>query len=55
MIKEINDAHWLIQNATAGPYMVVMSTSMFTDVIEMLMQQPSIIAGILVYDNVTER
>lgn len=55
MIKEIHDAHWLLQNATAGPYMVVLSTSLFSDVIELLMEQPAIVAGIVVHDNITER
>ncbi|CAH0600525.1 unnamed protein product [Chrysodeixis includens] len=54
MIKEINDAQWLVQNASAGPYMAVVSTAQFYDVIEIFMQQPANVAGILLYDNATD-
>ncbi|KAJ8734054.1 hypothetical protein PYW07_014605 [Mythimna separata] len=53
MIKEIIDVQWLMQNATAGPYMVVVSTHLFPDVIEHILEKPAIIAGILLHDNAT--
>nr|XP_021182920.2 nicastrin [Helicoverpa armigera] len=53
MIKDISDAQWLMQNASAGPYMAVVSTAMFYDVYELLLSQPALIAGVLLHDNVT--
>ncbi|KAH9634004.1 hypothetical protein HF086_001206 [Spodoptera exigua] len=54
IIKDITDAHWLMENATAGPYMAVVSTGLFYDVFELLFKQPDLIAGILLYDNATK-
>lgn len=53
MLKEFNDVQWLMQNATAGPYMVVVSTYLFSNVIERILEKPDIIAGILLHDNAT--
>lgn len=55
MIKDVSDAQWLVENSTAGPYMAVVSTAQFNDVIELLMEQPANVAGILLYDNITNR
>lgn len=54
MIKDVTDAHWLVENATAGPYMAVVSTALFYDVFDLLFKQPELIAGILLYDNATK-
>ncbi|KAL0850203.1 hypothetical protein ABMA28_012067 [Loxostege sticticalis] len=51
MIKEINDALWLTQNGTAGPYIAVVSTALFHDIIEEFMNNPTNVAGILVYED----
>ncbi|XP_028165735.1 nicastrin [Ostrinia furnacalis] len=51
MIKELNDAIWLTQNATSGLYMAVVSTALFQDVIEEFLSHPENVAGILVYEN----
>lgn len=55
MLKEFNDVQWLLQNATAGPYMVVVSTYLFSDVIEHILEKPDIVAGMLLHDNATGR
>lgn len=55
MIKEINDALWLTQNASAGPYIAVVSTSLFHDVVDELINYPKNVAGILVYENANQR
>ncbi|XP_075985469.1 nicastrin [Anticarsia gemmatalis] len=53
MIRGVEDAQWLVQNSTAGPYMAVVSTALFYDVIELFMDQPAYISGVLLYDNAT--
>ncbi|XP_069354444.1 nicastrin isoform X1 [Maniola hyperantus] len=53
MIYNISDAQWLVRNGSAGPYMAVVSTSLYYDVIELLLQEPDNIAGVLLYDNAT--
>ncbi|XP_045760866.1 nicastrin isoform X3 [Maniola jurtina] len=53
MIYNISDAQWLVHNGSAGPYMAVVSTALYYDVIELLLQEPDNIAGILLYDNAT--
>lgn len=55
MIKEVSDAEWVALNASAGPYVPVVSTSQFHDVIEVFMENPDNIAGILLYENITTR
>lgn len=50
MIDGIGDAKWIITEALAGPYMAVVNTSLFDDVIELFMENPEKIAGVLVYD-----
>lgn len=55
MINDISDTAWLVNNATAGPYMAVVSTSMFLDVIDLFLLTPDNIAGILVYQNGSTR
>lgn len=55
MIREVNDAKWLSQNATAGPYMAVVSTLLFPDVVDELLEYPENVAGILLYENATKR
>ncbi|CAH2068575.1 unnamed protein product, partial [Iphiclides podalirius] len=55
MINDISDAQWLAHNASAGPYMAVVSTALFHDVIELVMANPANTAGILIYHNSTMR
>ncbi|CAH2267190.1 jg2922 [Pararge aegeria aegeria] len=53
MIYNISDAQWLVHNSSAGPYMAVVSTTLYYDIIEILLRYPDNIAGILLYDNAT--
>ncbi|XP_072936066.1 nicastrin [Epargyreus clarus] len=55
MIREENDALWLVHNSTAGPYIAVVNTALFGDVIELLLAEPDNVAGVLLYDNATVR
>ncbi|XP_045455287.1 nicastrin [Melitaea cinxia] len=55
MIQNVSDAQWLVHNSSAGPYMAVVSTWLFYDIIEILMHHPENVAGVLLYDNVTMR
>ncbi|CAK1548578.1 unnamed protein product [Leptosia nina] len=55
MIKEISDAQWLISNSSAGPYVAVVSTSLFNNIIDLLIAEPNHVAGVLLYDNSTTR
>lgn len=55
MISNISDAQWMIYNSSAGPYVAVVNTIVFNEVIELFMQEPSNVAGILLYENATER
>lgn len=50
MITDVNDAKWLVTDATAGPYMAIVNTSLFNNVIELFMEKPENIAGVLIYD-----
>ncbi|KOB70276.1 Nicastrin [Operophtera brumata] len=50
MIRDIDDAKWLVTDAAAGPYMAVVNTSLFNNVIELFMENPDNIAGVLVYN-----
>ncbi|XP_030028007.2 nicastrin isoform X1 [Manduca sexta] len=54
MVDNISDAQWLVYNATEGPYMAVVSTSLFYDIVELFMSYPKNIAGVLIYDNVND-
>lgn len=51
MIQNTSDAEWLVFNASAGPYMAIVDTVVFYDIIELLMKNPENVAGILLYDN----
>ncbi|CAH0722537.1 unnamed protein product, partial [Brenthis ino] len=51
MIQNTSDAEWLVYNASAGPYMAIVDTVVFYDIIELLMKNPENVAGILLYDN----
>ncbi|XP_053601840.1 nicastrin [Plodia interpunctella] len=53
MVRKIDDAQWIAFNGTAGPYMAVVSTAIFHEVIEILMSHPENVAGILLFANVT--
>ncbi|XP_013167231.1 PREDICTED: nicastrin [Papilio xuthus] len=55
MIDDVSDAAWLVNNATAGPYMAVVNTAMFLDVIDLFMLKSDNVAGILIYQNGTAR
>ncbi|XP_047523406.1 nicastrin [Pieris napi] len=55
MIKDVEDAQWIIKNASSGPYVAVVSTSLFQSVINLLIDDPSNVAGVLLYDNATMR
>lgn len=55
MINDISDAQWLAHNASAGPFMAVVSTALFYEVIELLMSKSANLAGILIYHNSTMR
>lgn len=55
MVKEVSDAEWVAFNSSAGPYVAVVSTAQFHNVIELFMAHPDNIAGILLFDNATER
>ncbi|CAG4922292.1 unnamed protein product [Colias eurytheme] len=55
MIFDVADAEWIVHNSTAGPYVGVVSTSLFHSVIDLLISEPSNVAGILLYDNATMR
>lgn len=50
MIRDIDDAKWLVTDAAAGPYMAIVNTSLFNNVIELFMEKPENIAGVLVFD-----
>ncbi|KAJ2946436.1 hypothetical protein O0L34_g12478 [Tuta absoluta] len=51
MINTLDDAQWIVQNATAGPYMAVVNTATFYSIVETLMDHPDNVAGVLLYDN----
>lgn len=51
MIQNKTDAEWMIYNASAGPYMAVVNTVVFYDVIDLLLEKSHNVAGILLYDN----
>lgn len=55
MVKDVSDAQWLVNNGTAGPYVAVVSTRLFYDVVELLMGTPENVAGVIIYDNATDR
>ncbi|CAG9575785.1 unnamed protein product [Danaus chrysippus] len=55
MISNISDAQWMVYNSSAGPYVAVVNTIVFNEVIEIFMQEPTNVAGILLYENATER
>lgn len=55
MVNDVSDAQWIAFNATAGPYVAVVSTSMFYDVIELLINHSDKVAGVLLYENETLR
>ncbi|KAI5632519.1 nicastrin domain-containing protein [Phthorimaea operculella] len=51
MINTLDDVQWMVHNATAGPYMVVVNTATFHSIVETLMNHPDNVAGVLLYDN----
>lgn len=53
MISNIADAQWMVTNGNAGPYMAVVSTAVFQDIVEIFMDNPLNVAGVLLYDNDT--
>ncbi|XP_061712940.1 nicastrin [Cydia pomonella] len=55
MVKDVIDAQWLVFNGSAGPYMAVVSTATFQNVIELFLDNSDNVAGILLYENATER
>ncbi|XP_049887276.1 nicastrin [Pectinophora gossypiella] len=55
MVSSVSDVQWLVHNSSAGPYMAVVSTSLFYDVVELLMNYPDNVAGVLLYDNATAK
>ncbi|XP_013195444.2 nicastrin [Amyelois transitella] len=55
MVHNLEDAQWIAYNGTAGPYMAVVSTAIFHDVIEVLMSHSGHVAGILLFANATIR
>lgn len=50
MVDDIDDAKWLVTEAAAGPYMAIVNTSLFNNIIALFMEKPTNIAGVLVYD-----
>ncbi|KAL4709189.1 hypothetical protein ACJJTC_008117 [Scirpophaga incertulas] len=52
-IKERSEAEWIVHNATAGPYMAVVSVLLFNSIIDMFLKKPDNIAGVVVFDNTT--
>ena len=55
MIQNKSDADWMTYNASAGPYMAVVNTVVFYDIIDLLIQKSDNVAGILLYDNPAAR
>ncbi|XP_059049016.1 nicastrin [Achroia grisella] len=53
LIRDLSDAQWLALNATAGPYIAVVGTSLFHGVMDVLLDYPQNVAGVLVFDNAT--
>lgn len=54
IVSDVTDAQWIAFNSSAGPYIAVVDTSIFGDVVEVLMEYPDNVAGIVVF-NVTKR
>ncbi|KAJ0181165.1 hypothetical protein K1T71_003250 [Dendrolimus kikuchii] len=54
MISDITDAQWIAFNSSAGPYMAIVNTDIFKDVIEVLMGHPENVAGVVIFNNVTD-
>lgn len=54
IVNNVDDAKWIVFNSTAGTYMAVVSTSVFNSVIELFMEYPTNVAGILIYENKNE-
>lgn len=54
MVNAVNDANWIVFNSTAGPYIAVVDTSLFQSVIEIFMENPENVAGILLYEHVNK-
>lgn len=55
MIESLSDVEWVVFNGTAGPYVAVISTALFYDTVELFMEHPDNVAGILIYDSVKIR
>ncbi|CAH2099957.1 unnamed protein product [Euphydryas editha] len=55
MIRNVTDAQWLVYNSSAGPYVAVVNTWLFYDIIELLMNKSENVAGVLLYDDATMR
>lgn len=53
MINNVADAQWMVTSGNAGPYIGVVSTAIFHDIIEILMGNPVNVAGVLLYENGT--
>lgn len=52
-VQDHDDVLWLATNASAGPYMAVVSTSKF-GLVEFLIDHPTNIAGVLTYENASD-
>lgn len=55
IVKDVSDAQWMVFNSTAGPYMAVVSTDLFHSVVELFMDNPGNVAGVLLYENATQK
>ncbi|XP_073943574.1 nicastrin [Choristoneura fumiferana] len=55
IVKDVSDAQWVVFNATTGPYMAVVSTDLFHSVVELFMDNPANVAGVLLYANATQK
>lgn len=52
MINTVADAQWIVFNSTAGQYMAIVSTSLFNNVVDLFIEHPQNVAGVLLYQNV---
>lgn len=55
IVENIGEAQWLVYNASAGPYMAIVSTSLFQDIIELFMENAQNVAGVLMFNNASDR
>lgn len=54
IVENMNEAQWLVYNASAGPYIAIVSTSLFQDIFELFMEKSQNIAGVLIFDNAND-